>query len=74
MKDEVRAVSSAGGSPRLAARINPVVDRLGVTSWRLVGIGLVFVAAIWVLTRLWVVVLAVAIATLFSRAHEPGGR
>lgn len=72
MKDEVRAVPSAGGPPRRGReRINPVIDRLGVTSWRLVGMGLVFVAAIWVLTRLWVVVLAVAIATLFARGMNP---
>ena len=52
-------------------RINPVIDRLGVTSWRLVGMGLVFVASVWVLARLWVVVLAVAIATLFARGMNP---
>lgn len=33
--------------------------------------GIVFVAAIWVLTRLWVVVLAVAVATLFARGMNP---
>jgi predicted PurR-regulated permease PerM len=51
--------------------VHPVVDRLGVTAWRLVGIGIVFVAAVWLLSRLWVIVLAVAIATLFSRALNP---
>lgn len=71
-KDEVRAVPSAGRPPtRGPAHINPVIDRLGVTSWRLVGIGIVFVAAVWVLTRLWVVVLAVALATLFARGLNP---
>jgi predicted PurR-regulated permease PerM len=71
-KDEVRPVAAAEGSPaRGRARINPVIDRLGVTSWRLVGMGLVFVAVVWVLARLWVVVLAVAIATLFARAMNP---
>jgi len=52
-------------------RINPVIDRLGATSWRLVGVGLVFVASVWVLARLWVVVLAVAVATLFARGMNP---
>lgn len=63
---------SAGGSPAPGrARINPIIDRLGVTAWRLVGMGIVFVAAVWLLTRLWVIVLAVAIATLFARAMNP---
>lgn len=63
---------SAGGSPAPGrARINPVIDRLGVTAWRLVGMGIVFVAAVWLLARLWVIVLAVAIATLFARAMNP---
>jgi predicted PurR-regulated permease PerM len=65
-------VPATGGSPtRGRARINPVIDRLGVTSWRLVGMGIVFVATVWVLTRLWVVVLSVAIATLFARGMNP---
>jgi predicted PurR-regulated permease PerM len=71
-KDEVRPVPAVKGSSAPGrARINPVIDRLGVTSWRLVGMGAVFVAAVWLLARLWVVVLAVAIATLFARAMNP---
>lgn len=69
---EVRPVPSARRTPVAGrTRINPTIDRLGATSWRLVGVGLVFVASVWVLARLWVVVLAVAIATLFARAMNP---
>lgn len=60
--------------PRLESRdprVHPLVDRIGVTAWRLVGIGIVFLAAVWLLSRLWVVVLAIAMATLFSRAMNP---
>ena len=52
-------------------RVHPVIDWLGVTAWRLIGIGIVFVAAVWVLAKLWVIVVAVAIAVLFSRALHP---
>jgi putative heme transporter len=52
-------------------RVHPVIERLGATSWRLIGIGIVFVAAIWLLARLWVIVLAVAVAVLFARALNP---
>jgi predicted PurR-regulated permease PerM len=52
-------------------RVHPVIDWLGVTAWRLIGIGIVFVATVWVLARLWVIVVAVAIAVLFSRALHP---
>ena len=61
-------------APRIESRdprVHPLVDRIGVTAWRLVGIGIVFLAAVWLLSRLWVVVLAIAIATLFSRAMNP---
>jgi putative heme transporter len=51
--------------------VHPVLDRLGVVAWRLVGMGIVFLALVWLLSRLWVVVLAVAVATLFSRAMNP---
>ena len=52
-------------------RIHPAIDRAGVTSWRLIGVGILFLAGVWVLSRLWVIVLAVAIAVLFSRALAP---
>jgi len=59
--------SALAGRPR----VHPVIDWLGVTAWRLIGIGIVFVAALWVLAKLWVIVVAVAIAVLFARALHP---
>ncbi|HLM63170.1 MAG TPA: AI-2E family transporter [Acidimicrobiales bacterium] len=52
-------------------RIHPAIDRAGMVSWRLIGVGIVFLAGVWLLSRLWVIVLAVAIAVLFSRALAP---
>ena len=70
-----KAVPTRGPrAPRIESRdprVHPLVDRIGVTAWRLVGIGIVFLAAVWLLSRLWVVVLAIAMATLFSRAMNP---
>jgi putative heme transporter len=51
--------------------VNPTVDRLGAYSWRLIGIGIVGLAAIWLVTQLWVVGLALGIAVLVSRALDP---
>lgn len=51
--------------------VNPTIDRLGAYAWRLIGIGVVAVAILWLLAKLWVVVLAVTVAVLFSRALEP---
>jgi predicted PurR-regulated permease PerM len=45
-----------------------VIDRLGATSWRLIGIGIVLAAGFWLLAKLWVIVLALAVAVLFARA------
>jgi predicted PurR-regulated permease PerM len=49
-------------------RVHPVIDRLGVTSWRLIGVGIVLAVAFWLLAKLWVIVLALAVALLFARA------
>jgi len=46
----------------------PDLDHLGRTSWSMVGIGIVALAAVWLLGRLWVLVVAFAVATLFARA------
>jgi predicted PurR-regulated permease PerM len=51
--------------------MHPVVDRLGAYSWRLIGMGIVVVAVLWLLAQLWVVLLALGLAVLFSRALEP---
>lgn len=65
------ASTTEGPAPAGRPRVHPVIDWLGVTAWRLIGIGIVFVASIWLLARLWVIVVAVAIAVLFARALNP---
>jgi predicted PurR-regulated permease PerM len=52
----------------------PVVARLGAYSWWTIGIGIVLLAALWVMARLWVLVLAGAVAALLSRALDPPAR
>jgi putative heme transporter len=61
------------GAPTAAERprVHPAIDRLGVASWRLIGIGLVLAAAFWLLARLWVIVLALAVAVMFARVLDP---
>jgi putative heme transporter len=52
----------------------PVVARLGAYSWWLIGIGVVLLAVLWVMARLWVLVLAAAVAAFLSRALDPPAR
>ena len=47
--------------------VHPVVERLAAYSWRLLAIGAVAVAVLWVLARIWVVGAAVVIALMLSR-------
>ena len=54
--------------------IYPVVARLGAYSWWTIGIGIVLLAVLWVMARLWVLVLAAAVAALLSRALDPPAR
>ena len=46
----------------------PTLAQLGRASWQLIGVGIVVLALIWLLGRLWVLVLAFAVAILFARA------
>jgi predicted PurR-regulated permease PerM len=52
----------------------PVVARLGAYSWWSIGIGIVLLAMLWVLARLWVLVLAAAVAAFLSRALDAPAR
>jgi predicted PurR-regulated permease PerM len=52
----------------------PVVARVGAYSWWLIGIGIVLLAVLWLMARLWVLVLAAAVAALLSRALDPPAR
>jgi predicted PurR-regulated permease PerM len=45
----------------------PGVGRLGRAAWHLVGVGTVVVAAVWLLGRLWVLVVAFTVAVLSAR-------
>jgi predicted PurR-regulated permease PerM len=50
--------------------VYPVVARLGAYSWWTIGMGIVLLAVLWVMARLWVLVLAGAVAALVSRALD----
>jgi len=60
---------TSGTSPR--PRVHPLIDRLGATSWRLIGIGIVGLAVLWLLSRLRVVVAPILVALFLSRALAP---
>ena len=57
----------AGGG----ARVHPVVATAGAYAWRLIGIGIVGWAVLRLMTALWVLVLAGAVALLLGRALDP---
>ena len=53
------------------AGVHPLVARAGSYAWKLVGIGIVGWAVLKLLSALWVLVLAGAVAMLLSRALDP---
>ncbi|HEX6420610.1 MAG TPA: AI-2E family transporter [Acidimicrobiales bacterium] len=59
------------GSQDESQLVHPVVARLGAYAWRLIGIGIVGWALLKLLTALWVLLLAAAVATLLARALDP---
>jgi predicted PurR-regulated permease PerM len=63
--------SSHPGRPDDRPRVHPVVARAGAYSWRLIGIGIVGWALLKLLTVLWVLLLAAAVAVLLGRALDP---
>jgi predicted PurR-regulated permease PerM len=52
-------------------RVHPVVAQAGAYAWRLIAIGIVGWALLRLLTVLWVLVLAGAVAVLLGRALDP---
>lgn len=52
-------------------RLQPMIDRWGRYSWRLIGIAIVGLAALWVLQKVSVVVVAIVIAVFFTRILSP---
>ena len=57
--------------PQTRRRVHPVVDRLGAYSWRLIGIGVVALAALWLLSRMRAVVIPIVVALFLSRVLAP---
>jgi len=55
-------------------RAYAVVARVGAYSWWLIGIGVVLLAVLWLVARLWVLLLAAAVAAFLSRALDPPTR
>lgn len=51
--------------------VHPIVARLGAYAWRLIAIGIVGWALLELVTALWVLLLAGAVAVLLSRALDP---
>lgn len=54
-----------------STKVHPVIDRLAAYSWRLLVIAAVGAGIIWVLGRLWVVVLPLVLAVFMSRVLRP---
>lgn len=61
----------APGAPDRRPHVHPSVARAGAYAWRLIGIGIVGWAVLQLLTALWVLVLAAAVAMLLGRALDP---
>lgn len=59
-----------GGRPL----VHPVIARLGAYAWRLIAIGIVGWALLELVTALWVLLLAIAVSVLLSRALDPVAR
>jgi hypothetical protein len=65
-------VSVAAKEPlRSRSRLLDAVDRFGVYSWRLVGIGIVVLACLWLLRRTSAVVIPVVVALFIARVLAP---
>ena len=54
--------------------VHPLVARAGAYSWWLIGIGIVGLGVVWLATRLWVLLLAAAVAALLARALDSPAR
>ena len=68
---DLRATPAPASPAEATAREHPVLERLGVLSWRLICIGVVGVALLWLLSQLRVVVAPIIIALFLTRALVP---
>lgn len=50
-----------------STKVHPVVDRLAAYAWRLIVIAVVLAGVVWILGKLWVVVLPLVLATFLTR-------
>jgi putative heme transporter len=66
-----REHTSPGRRRRDRSTVHPVVVQAGAYAWRLIAIGIVGWALLRLLSALWVLVLAGAVATLLARALDP---
>ncbi|MGH9132338.1 MAG: AI-2E family transporter [Ilumatobacteraceae bacterium] len=54
-----------------STRVNPVLDRLAAYSWRLIVVGIVVLAVLWLLRQARIVFFPVVVALFLSRALSP---
>ena len=52
---------------RRSTLVHPLIARAGAYSWRLIAIGIVVLGALWLMRRLWVVLVAIIIALMVTR-------
>ena len=60
------AVTRTEGSAGLP-RVHPLIQTAGAYSWRLIAVALVVLGGLWLVRRLWIVLLAAGIALMLSR-------
>jgi putative heme transporter len=68
---QTESSAPAPGAPDRRPHVHPSVARAGAYAWRLIGIGIVGWALLQLLTALWVLMLAAAVAMLLGRALDP---
>jgi predicted PurR-regulated permease PerM len=68
---DIEHTSSPPGRRRDRYTVHPVVMQAGAYAWRLIAIGIVGWALLQLLSALWVLVLAAAVAMLLGRALDP---
>lgn len=55
-------------------RVHPTVDRLAAYAWRLIVIGVVALAGVWLVRTLWMVLLTVVVTTYLTRILDGPNR
>jgi len=60
--------------PEDPRRVHPVVERLAAYGWRVLVLGAVVVAALWLIGQLWILLLALVVAGLLARVLDAPAR